>query len=107
MVVTRNRAYEAEGADVVGSLEEALELAKADAAPEVAVIGGGEIFRQALEIADRLSVTHVLAEIDGDAHFPRIDERLWTVVSTEEVPAGEKDDYATRYVVYQRQDEAN
>ena len=46
-------------------------------------------------------------EIDGDAHFPEIDESLWTEVSREEVPAGEKDDHATRYVVYQRRQTAH
>lgn len=107
VVISRNPTYEAPGADVVGSLDEALELARGDAAPEVAVIGGGEIFRQALEVADQLSVTHVLAEIDGDAHFPEIDESLWTEVSREEVSAGEKDDHATRYVVYQRRQTAH
>jgi dihydrofolate reductase len=107
VVISRNPTYEAPGADVVGSLDEALELARGDAAPEVAVIGGGEIFRQALEVADQLSVTHVRAEIDGDAHFPEIDESLWTEVSREEVPAGEKDDHATRYVVYQRRQTAH
>ena len=72
------KSYAAEGADVVHSLEEALTLAKRREgemanADEICVIGGGEIFAQALPLADRLHVTHVLASIEGDAHFPPID----------------------------------
>jgi dihydrofolate reductase len=70
---------------VAPSLEEALDLARrpeGNAAPEeIAVIGGGEIYRQAMAIADRLHVTHVEAEIEGDTLFPPIDPDIWKAVS--------------------------
>jgi dihydrofolate reductase len=47
-------------------------------------------------------VTHVLADVDGDARFPDIDPQLWQPVEQQEVPAGEKDSHATRYVVYEK-----
>jgi dihydrofolate reductase len=72
---------------------------------EVCVIGGGEIYAQALLLADRLHVTHVLAAVDGDAHFPPIDPDSWRVVSSQDVPAGEKDSHPTRYSVYERRRE--
>jgi dihydrofolate reductase len=102
IVVTRNRGYNAPGARLAGSLAEALGLAAAHGADEAAVIGGGEIFDQAMPIADRLIVTHVLAAIDGDTHFPAIDPQTWYVDTSEDVPAGERDSHATRRIVYQR-----
>ena len=107
IVITRDKAYRAEGADVAHSLEDALALARIRArctvgADEICVIGGGEIYAQALPLADRLHVTHVLAAIEGDAHFPPIDSAKWRIVSEENVPAGEKDSHAARYTVYER-----
>lgn len=100
IVVTRDRAYAAEGAEVAHSLDEALALARG--AEEVCVIGGGEIFISALPLADRLDVTHVLAEIEGDTVFPSMDPEEWRVVASEEIPAGERDSHPTRHVVYER-----
>ncbi|TWH01075.1 dihydrofolate reductase [Mesorhizobium sp. J18] len=107
IVITRDRNYKAEGAEVVGSLGEALELvcrAAGDSAPadEVSIIGGGEVYREAMPLADRLYVTHVLANVDGDTYFPKIEPGVWKPVRSEEVPAGEKDIYPTRHVVYER-----
>ena len=102
IVVTRNRDYRADGAQIALSLPAALEIAAEGGADEVAIIGGGEIYRLAMEAADTLHVTHVEAELEGDTRFPAIDPALWKAVSREEVPAGERDDYATEYVVYDR-----
>lgn len=107
IVITRDTDYQAEGAAVVHSLDAALSLAQARVgevagADEICIIGGGEIYRQALPLADRLHVTHVLAKIDGDTRFPQIDPAQWRVVASEHVPAGEKDSHATRHVVYDR-----
>ena len=107
IVVTHNRDYRVEGAEVVASLPDALALATARArcmsgVDEICVIGGGEIYRQALPLADRLDVTHVLADIEGDTRFPAIDPDVWQIVSQKDFPAGDKDTHPTRYVVYQR-----
>lgn len=107
IVVTRDKAYRAEGAEVVGSLQDAIALAAARArlmpeADEICIVGGAEIYRQALPLADRLHVTHVLAMVDGDTVFPEIDPDVWRIVSALDVPAGEKDSHATRYTVYER-----
>lgn len=103
IVVTRDGAYRAEGAQVVGSLREALEVAaRSPGGDDICVIGGGEIFAETLGIADRLHVTHIDADIDGDTHFSPIDPASWLAVHEERVPAGEKDDFATRYVIYER-----
>ena len=61
-----------------------------------------EATKEAMDRADHLHVTHVYAQIEGDTVFPEIAPEIWEEVSREEVPAGEKDVYATSYVVYQR-----
>lgn len=112
VVVTRNRDYAVEGVETADSLEAALERARFIAAEtgaeEVAVIGGGEIYAQAMAFADRLYITHVEADIeDGDTFFPSIDGSLFKVVEAIPVPAGEKDNYPTVFTVYQRKTAAN
>jgi dihydrofolate reductase len=107
IVVTRDPAWRAEGVEVAHSLAAAIQLATVRGRcmagiDEVCVIGGGEIYAQALPLADRLHVTHVLAPVDGDAHFPPIDPAVWRAVRSEEVAAGEKDSHATRHTVYER-----
>lgn len=105
IVVTRNRDYRAEGAEIAPSLSAALERAAGEGATAAAVIGGGEIYRLAMEAADTLHVTHVEAELEGDTRFPAIDPALWEPVRREWLPAGERDSYATEYVVYERRGE--
>ena len=107
IVVTRDKAYQAEGAETVASLSDAIALAQIRGrcmagADELCVIGGGEIYAQALPLADRLHITHVLAKVDGDTVFPPIDPQIWYLVSAEDFPAGERDTHATRYAVYER-----
>lgn len=107
VVVTRDKAWRVEGIEVAHSLDDAIALARVRGrcmagAEEICVVGGGEIYAQALPLAVRLHVTHVLASVDGDAHFPPIDPSIWKVVSAEDFPAGEKDSHATRYTVYER-----
>ena len=106
IVITRDRAYRAEGAEIVASLEDALALAairnRCSGADEICVIGGGEIYRQAMPIADCLRITHVLSEEGGDTFFPAIEPEEWRELSSEAVPAGEKDSHPTRYAVYER-----
>ncbi len=107
IVVTRNAALEAAGAETVSSLAQGLEraahLADQSGADEIAIIGGGQIYSQAIALADILYVTHVEAEIaDGDTFFPAIDPAVFEKGEELFVPAGEKDNYATRFVTYRR-----
>lgn len=104
IVISRDRTFAAPGAKVAHSLDEAVSMARAQeaATKEICVIGGGEIYRQALPQTERLYVTHVEADVPGDVIFPQIHDEIWQLISKESVPAGEKDIYATRYVVYQR-----
>jgi dihydrofolate reductase len=107
IVISRDPDYEAEGGDVAGSIHEAIALARDEGADEACVIGGGEIYSQALPVADRLDVTHILAEVDGDTLFPPIDPLVWQAVSSVDISAGEKDSHPTRHVIYTRRGTAS
>ncbi|MGI2031798.1 dihydrofolate reductase [Rhizobium panacihumi] len=107
VVVTRNADLKVEGAETAFSLAVALEradeIAGETGAKEVAVIGGGDIYRQAMDMADILYITHVEAAIaDGDTFFPAIDPAVFEKGEEIFVAAGEKDTYPTRFVTYRR-----
>ncbi|WP_018688394.1 dihydrofolate reductase [Ahrensia kielensis] len=116
IVITRDADWHADDVMRVGSIGAAVDLALAhleSAEPdpddleaplpdEICMIGGGQIYAQAINMAHTLYVTHVLAEIDGDTHFPEIDENLWLEVSSEDVPKSDKDSVETRFVIYER-----
>ena len=82
IVVTRDKGFSAEGAVVVHSLEEALALTQD--APEVAIIGGAELFKQAIPFANRVDLTEVQAEIEGDTRMPAFDRTIWRERSRED-----------------------
>lgn len=88
IVITRNPAWSAEGAERAGSLAAALELAGGEA--QVFVIGGAEIYRQALPIADRMYLTHVHAKVDGDTYFPAWDPAEWRVTQVQRFDPDER-----------------
>lgn len=106
VVVTRDRGFAAEKVTVATSFENALSLATtlavAEGLDEICIIGGGEIYRQAMATADVLHVTHVETEVDGDTSFPEIDPAVWQSEMEVLVPVGEKDSFATRFVTYRR-----
>ena len=98
VVISRNRAYEAPGATLAGSLEEAVRLTQDDA--EVFVIGGAKIYSQALPLAQRLYLTEVTRDFDADAFFPEFSKDTWKEVSRSEVKNGAGLDFT--FAVYQR-----
>jgi dihydrofolate reductase len=78
IVLTRDRAWEEEGAEVVHSVEAALKAANG---PHVCVIGGAEIYKLFLPLADRIEMTEIAAKPDGDTSMPAIDTADWSEVS--------------------------
>lgn len=99
IVLTRDPSYTAEGAHVVHSIEEAL---SAEDCEEVMIIGGSEIYALSLPIADRLRVTRVRENFEGDAVFPTVDWSSWLLVSSEEGIRDEKNVYRYEFEVYER-----
>jgi dihydrofolate reductase len=96
VVISRSAPQLPPGVVLASSLENALR-ACSDAA-EVMVIGGGEIYHQALPLASRLELTFIDADIEGDTQFPAIDGRQWRVSRMESRPADERNAYALRFV---------
>lgn len=105
IVISRSE-FVADNTVHANSIEAALFLAegwaKANGSKEICVIGGGQIYAATLPLADKLYVTHVMAEPDGDTRFPEIIDAEWRPVEREEVPIGENDTAETLYVVYER-----
>lgn len=102
IVITRNADYQPDGVLVVDSLEKAVEEAQKTAIPEVFVIGGAEIYRQALPIADRLYLTEVKAAFEGDARFPAYDKTGWREASRQHHPTDDRHAVAFDFVVWER-----
>ncbi|MDQ2070462.1 type 3 dihydrofolate reductase [Natronospira bacteriovora] len=100
IVVTRNPEAEFPGAEVATSLEEA--LARVADSETVMVIGGGQLYREALPRATRLELTFIDAEIDGDTAFPAWSSEQWGEVSREHRPADEKNAHDLAFVTLER-----
>jgi dihydrofolate reductase len=100
VIVTRQQGYEVPGAIVAHSLEAALAACRGD--DEVFVIGGAQLFRETLPIADRLHYTVVDTEPAGDVRMPAVDWSAWHEVSAVESPPDERNAYAFRYAIYER-----
>ncbi|WP_413988410.1 dihydrofolate reductase [Labrys okinawensis] len=106
IVVTRDKAFIAEGVEVADSIEAALargqEVATKMGADAVIVAGGATIYEQALANADRLLITELDLEATGDAVFPAFSQREWREISRVAFPRGEGDDASFEVVSWQR-----
>lgn len=100
IVLTRQSGYSAEGCEVVPDVAAA--LSSAGDADEIMVIGGGEIYRQFLSLAERIYLTRVQAEIAGDTLFPELDPDEWQVVRVAEYPAGDEREFGFDIEVLER-----
>jgi len=100
IVVTRNRDYSAPGATVVGSLDAAWRAA--GDVEEACVIGGTSLFAEALPIADRIHLTEVQADVEGDTYFPPFDRSQWVEREVVRQARDERHEYPFRIVVLER-----
>ena len=100
IIVTRNETYSAEGAVVVHNLNDAITRAE-EYAEEVMIIGGAEIFSTALGIADRLYITYIQKQYEGDTFFPSYGPE-WKLISTSEVHITE-DEIPYSFLVYEKE----
>lgn len=106
IVVTSQSGAAFDGAELAPTLAAALELVK-DEEGEVFVIGGERLFQEALPMTRRLYLTEVLAEVEGDRHFPPVRDDEWQEVSVSDHPADEKNEHPTRFRVLERVGEAS
>jgi dihydrofolate reductase len=102
IVVTRDAARRFEGCDAVTNLDDALALAARDGAAEVFLIGGAQLYEDGLRHADKMIVTEIHADFDGDARFPAPDAAVWQEVSRETHQAKEPNEFEYAFVVYRR-----
>ncbi|MEJ2118843.1 MAG: dihydrofolate reductase, partial [Alphaproteobacteria bacterium] len=106
IVVTRDTQFAGAGAIVAYSLEEALQLArdyaKARGADEIMIIGGAEIYRATLSLAERIYLARVHASPEGDTTFPLTDFNGWREVAHEAGKCSEKDEYGFTYFTLDR-----
>ncbi|MEP0519792.1 MAG: dihydrofolate reductase [Hyphomicrobiales bacterium] len=100
IVVTRNAKWHADGAKTAQSLPAAIELAAE--ASEIMVIGGGELYAQALPLADRIYFTHIHATPDGDTWFPALSDDIWQKTRAEKLPHGPNDTADATFCIYDR-----
>lgn len=101
IVVTRSSGWTAPDVETAPSLEEALQLC-ADA-DEVFIIGGGQIYRQAMTMADRLYITEVDADVpDADTHFPPVDPATWRLTDASEIATDPRSNAPYRFALYTR-----
>ncbi|MCH8301164.1 MAG: dihydrofolate reductase [Proteobacteria bacterium] len=100
IVITRQANYEAEGCDVVTTMDAALELASD--ADEVMIIGGGKVYEQLLPMTDRIYLTRVHADFDGDTFFPEIREDEWQIVSSEPLPSNDERPFSISFQTLER-----
>ncbi|MCC6384646.1 MAG: dihydrofolate reductase [Bacteroidia bacterium] len=99
IVITRNKNFLTEGVIVFNSIETAL---KQFSNEEVFITGGEEIFRQSMQLADKIYLTRVFATFDTDTFFPEIDETQWEIIKTEQHESDEKNPYRYAFIDYQR-----
>jgi dihydrofolate reductase len=104
IVVSRQPDYRIDAVDVTTavSLDDALQLAAASGDDEAFVVGGAELYREGLLRADRLHVTRVRANVEGDTRFPAVQWNQWQFVTAEEHSADDRNDHAYAFEIYER-----
>lgn len=110
IVVSRDPGLVLDGAEVVTTLDAAIARARAVAGStgvtEAMVIGGGQIYAQALAMADRVYLTRIHAHIDGDATFPVLDPATWYVADRGPLSPDARDQFTAGFIIFERFDAA-
>jgi len=96
VVISRNKAFKTQGAELVSSIEDALKLCNKH--EECFIIGGGEIYKQAIQFAEKLYLTKVHAHFDADTFFPEIDINQWNVIKQEHFESSDKNQFSFSFL---------
>ena len=102
IVVTRKTDWHPENVFVEHGIEEAIEKAKESEAKEIFIIGGGEIFKQTISIVDRIYLTRVHTNVEGDTSYPEINHDQWKLAKSDLFPADEKNNYPYTFEVWEK-----
>lgn len=102
ILITRKTGWKAEGVSVVNSVDDAIALAGDGNYKEIFIIGGGEIYKNCFQKADKVYMTRVHAELEGDTFFPMIEKNDWKLVNNTDNPADEKHAYPFSFQLWER-----
>ncbi|MES2430699.1 MAG: dihydrofolate reductase [Bacteroidota bacterium] len=102
IVITRQQDWKAEDAIVASDLQDALQKAETANCKEIYIIGGGEIYKQSLDIAHKIYLTRVHTTIEGDTYFPELDQSKWELTSNEDFKKDEKHQYDYSFQILER-----
>ena len=100
IIITRNKDYKQEGCLIANSLKEAISLVKNDDSPFI--IGGAQIYKEAIKIADKLDITYVHHDFEADVFFPEIDDTIWEETARENFKPDEKNNYNYSFVSFSK-----
>jgi len=101
IVITRNKSLQFDNCEMVSSLEEALELCKNE--PQIFIIGGGTIYKEAINFADKLYLTRIHNKFKGaDTYFPDVNPMIWSETSREDHQVDERHKYAYSFIVLEK-----
>ncbi len=102
IIITRNKRYKKEGCKVAYSIEKALDIANED--KEIFIIGGAQIYKEAIEkgLVNRLDITRVHQEFDADVFFPKINLKTWKEIYREDFKADKKNKYDYSFISYKK-----
>ncbi|MEO1254555.1 MAG: dihydrofolate reductase [Bacteroidota bacterium] len=104
IIITRQDAYSAEGAEVVSSLDRSLEIARENKEEEAFIIGGGEIYRMGLKYANKIYLTEIKGIFNGQVTFPDFDKSIWKEESRVHHPTDDRHKYSFDFVTYRKKD---
>lgn len=102
IIVTRNPFFIASNCLVTNSVEEALQIAKDNGETEVFIIGGAQIYELSKELWDRLYLTEVDVDVEGDVHFPGLDMNNWKLISEKAHQADDKNEHDYNFKIFER-----
>lgn len=102
IILTRRKDFKVEGAKVVSSIDDAIEIASETDPNEIFIIGGGEIYKATLSITDKIYLTIVHSSFEGDTFFPEIDEQEWQTTEDEYFEADEKHSHSFTFRTLER-----
>ena len=102
IVITTNPDWKAETVIVVNNLKDAIQKAAETNSKQIFIIGGGEIYKQSMDIADSIYITRVHVDVEGDTFFPVIDESKWKLTSNQDFEADEKHAYSYSFQIWEK-----
>ena len=102
IVVTRNTNFIAPGCIVVSSIKDALKYSESKGASKVFIVGGGEIYQASLDITDKIYLTIIDTNIEGDVFFPELNMDHWRVISEEAHSADVRNPYNYTYYIFEK-----